>query len=356
LKTGYLVLENGQVFKGQLFGAEKETMAELVFTTSMVGYLEAITDPSYLGQMVVQTFPLIGNYGVIPEDFESEKPVLSAYIVREISQTPSNFRCQGKLEDYLKENGIPGLCGVDTRALTKVLRREGIVNAALVHELPEDIQEMQKKLQSLAAPSGVEKVTCKEKYTYGEGKPVVLWDLGEKKSLHKELEARDLKVTVVPATTTCEEILSLKPEGVIISNGPGVPAATGKLADQIAELMDAKVPVMGIGLGHQMMALAKGGKIIKLQYGHRGANQPVKDLKTGLCCISSQNHGYAVSGKSLPEGAKMRMININDETCEALEYTDGPFLSVQFYPQACGGPADTRYIYDEFVNLMGGTK
>lgn len=356
MKTGYLVLENGQVFKGQLFGAEKETMAELVFSTSMVGYLEALTDPSYLGQMLVQTFPLIGNYGVIPEDFESKKPVLSAYIVREISQTPSNFRCQGKLEDFLKENGIPGLCGVDTRALTKVLRREGIMNAALVHELPEDIQAMQKKLQSFAFPRGGEHGTCTEKYTYGQGKKVVLWDLGEKNSLHAELANQGLEVTVMPAASTCEEILAEKPEGVIISNGPGVPNATGKLVDEIEALLDAKVPVMGIGLGHQLMALAKGGKIIKLQYGHRGANQPVKDVKKGNCFISTQNHGYAVSAKTLPEGGVMRMININDNTCEAMEYTDGPFLSVQFYPQACGGPADSRYLYDEFKNLMGGIK
>jgi len=355
LKTGYLVLENGQVFKGQLFGAEKETMAELVFSTSMVGYLEALTDPSYLGQMLVQTFPLIGNYGIIPEDFESKKPVLSAYIVREYCQTPSNFRCQGKLDDFLKENGIPGLCGVDTRALTKVLRREGIMNAALVHELPEDIQAMQKKLQSFAFPSGGQ-VADQVKHTYGQGKKVVLWDLGEKKSLHEELKARGLAVTVMPAASTCEEILAEKPEGVIISNGPGVPAATGKLVEQIEELLESRIPVMGIGLGHQLMALAKGGKIIKLQYGHRGANQPVKDLENGRCFISTQNHGYAVSTRTLPEGGKVRMININDETCEAMTYMDGPFLSVQFYPQACGGPADSRYLYDEFMNMMGGIK
>ncbi len=357
-RKGYLLLADGQLFEGEMRGAEKNVMAELVFTTAMVGYLETLTDPSYEGEIVIQTFPTIGNYGVIPEDFESSKPWLSGYIAREICDAPSNFRCGGKLEDFLKEHDIPCLTGVDTRALTRKIRSAGVMNAAILTEKPADIPAMVKKLQQLPFHPSVQDVSCKET-TEDEVEGayhVVLWDFGAKANIRRELEKRGCHVTTVNADATCEEILALKPDGIMLSNGPGDPADNVGIIEQLRELCTHRIPTFGICLGHQLLALSQGATTSKLKYGHRGANQPAKDVKTGLSYMTSQNHGYAVDSATLPANASLRFVNGNDGTCEGVDYTDMPAFSVQFHPEAAGGPLDTRFLFDRFIALMGGNK
>lgn len=357
-RKGYLLLADGQLFEGEMRGAEKNVMAELVFTTAMVGYLETLTDPSYEGEIVIQTFPTIGNYGVIPEDFESGKPWLSGYIAREICDAPSNFRCGGKLEDFLKEHDIPCLTGVDTRALTRKIRSAGVMNAAILTEKPADIPAMVKKLQQLPFHPSVQDVSCKET-TEDEVEGayhVVLWDFGAKANIRRELEKRGCHVTTVNADATCEEILALKPDGIMLSNGPGDPADNVGIIEQLRELCTHRIPTFGICLGHQLLALSQGATTSKLKYGHRGANQPAKDVKTGLSYMTSQNHGYAVDSATLPANASLRFVNGNDGTCEGVDYTDMPAFSVQFHPEAAGGPLDTRFLFDRFIALMGGNK
>ncbi len=352
------MLADGQLFEGEMRGAEKNVMAELVFTTAMVGYLETLTDPSYEGEIVIQTFPTIGNYGVIPEDFESSKPWLSGYIAREICDAPSNFRCGGKLEDFLKEHDIPCLTGVDTRALTRRIRSAGVMNAAILTEKPADIPAMVKKLQQLPFHPSVQDVSCKET-TEDEVEGayhVVLWDFGAKANIRRELEKRGCHVTTVNADATCEEILALKPDGIMLSNGPGDPADNVGIIEQLRELCTHRIPTFGICLGHQLLALSQGATTSKLKYGHRGANQPAKDVKTGLSYMTSQNHGYAVDSATLPANASLRFVNGNDGTCEGVDYTDMPAFSVQFHPEAAGGPLDTRFLFDRFIALMGGNK
>ena len=357
-RKGYLLLADGQLFEGEMRGAEKNVMAELVFTTAMVGYLETLTDPSYEGEIVIQTFPTIGNYGVIPEDFESGKPWLSGYIAREICDAPSNFRCGGKLEDFLKEHDIPCLTGVDTRALTRKIRSAGVMNAAILTEKPADIPAMVKKLQQLPFHPSVQDVSCKETMEDEvEGAyHVVLWDFGAKANIRRELEKRGCHVTTVNADATCEEILALKPDGIMLSNGPGDPADNVGIIEQLRELCTHRIPTFGICLGHQLLALSQGATTSKLKYGHRGANQPAKDVKTGLSYMTSQNHGYAVDSATLPANASLRFVNGNDGTCEGVDYTDMPAFSVQFHPEAAGGPLDTRFLFDRFIALMGGNK
>ena len=357
-RKGYLLLADGQLFEGKMRGAEKNVMAELVFTTAMVGYLETLTDPSYEGEIVIQTFPTIGNYGVIPEDFESGKPWLSGYIAREICDAPSNFRCGGKLEDFLKEHDIPCLTGVDTRALTRKIRSAGVMNAAILTEKPADIPAMVKKLQQLPFHPSVQDVSCKETMEDEvEGAyHVVLWDFGAKANIRRELEKRGCHVTTVNADATCEEILALKPDGIMLSNGPGDPADNVGIIEQLRELCTHRIPTFGICLGHQLLALSQGATTSKLKYGHRGANQPAKDVKTGLSYMTSQNHGYAVDSATLPANASLRFVNGNDGTCEGVDYTDMPAFSVQFHPEAAGGPLDTRFLFDRFIALMGGNK
>ena len=356
MNKAYLVLQNGKVFPGKRFGNQGEITAELVFTTGMEGYLETLTDPSYHGQIVVQTFPLIGNYGVIPDDFESQSPSLSAYIVRNICDLPSNFRNEGTLGEYLEKQGIIGLCDLDTRALTKIIREYGVMNAAIVNEIPEDMEAFARSLSNAALSSSVDKVTCKESYVKNpEGsKHVVLWDFGYKKNMGDELIKRGCKVTVVPAQISAEEILSLKPDGILLSNGPGDPSDNKSIIENIGKVAQSKVPVFGICLGHQMLALAKGAISTKLKYGHRGANQPVCYTPTGRLYITSQNHGYAIKSETLPPSAVLSFTHVNDNTCEGIEYTDIPAFSVQFHPEACGGPKDTNFLFDQFMSLMGG--
>jgi carbamoyl-phosphate synthase small subunit len=357
VQKGYVLLENGQIFEGKTFGASKEASGELVFTTNMTGYLETLTDPSYYGQMVVQTFPMIGNCGVIPEDFESRGLRLSAYIVREWCLAPSNFRCQGTLDDLLKNADVPGLYDLDTRALTKVIRQRGVMNAMLLHERPSNIEALVQSMKTWASPR-VDDVTCAaveiespEDFKFR----VVLMDFGAKGSIGKNLAERGCEVITVPSFTTAEDILVYKPDGLMLSNGPGDPADNTGIIKEMQKLCEKRIPIFGICLGHQLLALAQGGQTEKLKYGHRGGNQPVKDLQTGHMYMSSQNHGYAVSVNHLPKGSSsMRFENGNDFTCEGIDYLDIPAFSVQFHPEAACGPLDTRFLFDRFIKLMGG--
>ena len=351
----YLILENGQVFKGRPFGAKKQVTGEIVFTTAMTGYLETLTDPSYYGQMVVQTFPLIGNYGVIPADFEGEAPALKAYIVREWCQEPSNFRSEEDLDTFLLSREIPGLWDIDTRALVKIIREHGVMNAVLTDE-PEVGEAAMERVKAYRIERAVSAVSCKraEMIPAESGKrTVVLWDFGAKRNIARELVKRGCNVVCVPAETTAVEILALNPDGLMLSNGPGDPAENTGIIRELALVCEARLPIFGICLGHQLLALARGGKTMKLKYGHRGANQPVQETATSKVYITSQNHGYAVClGESLPEQTRASFVNLNDQTCEGIDYLDIPAFSVQFHPEACGGPLDTRYLFDRFIERM----
>ncbi len=331
-KQAYLILQNGMAFAGTRFGAEGEAVGEVVFTTGMTGYLEALTDPSYYGQILVQTFPLIGNYGVIPEDFESQGPKVRAYIVRECCPAPSNFRCQGTLEAYLKEQNVIGLCGVDTRALTRAIRENGVMNG-IITDSRTLTPDQQAWLDSYEVRDAVQAVTTPEVRRYeaegGQKHHVALWDFGTKESLIRALRQRGCRVTVWPAGSTAAEILADGPEGVVLSEGPGDPAETPALIEQIAQLCQAKRPVLGVGLGHALLALSQGARTYRLKHGHRGANQPVKDLATGRVYATSQNHGYAVDSESVAAPARVCMVNVNDGTCAGIAY-EGWGDSVQF--------------------------
>lgn len=353
-KTAYLILENGKVFEGKSFGAEKEVTGELVFTTAMTGYLETLTDPSYYGQVVMQTFPLIGNYGVIPSDFESAQPALRAYVVRNRCQEPSNFRCEGTLDTFLKACGIPGMYDLDTRALTRIVREYGVMNCKLVYSLANKEQDL-KEIASYRVTDAVRSVTKNEQKRFCAQQPrynVVLWDFGAKDNIRRELMKRGCNVTVVPAYTTAQHIMDLHPDGIMLSNGPGNPVDNGAVIEQLRILCQEKIPTFGICLGHQLLALSQGAKTEKLKYGHRGANQPATDTQTGRVYITSQNHGYAVVGESLPASARESYKNANDGTCEGVEYLDMPAFSVQFHPEACGGPLDTGFLFDRFLSMM----
>jgi carbamoyl-phosphate synthase small subunit len=373
----YIVLADGQVFEGKRFGAAGRVTGEAVFTTGMTGYLETLTDPSYYGQIVVQTFPLIGNYGVIPSDFESAAPHVRGYVVRSWCEDPSNFRCSGTLNDFLIKHTITGLCGIDTRRLTKIIRESGVMNARLIALSGNDKQDepalaelaalnspaaRQKLLAGIASyaiTNAVESVSVSPApkavppRTPGR-KRVALCDYGAKGNITRELEKRGAEVIAVPARYTCDEILALRPDGIMLTNGPGDPAENTGIIGEIRAMLNSGVPIFGICLGHQLMALAAGAKTQKLKYGHRGANQPVKELATGQVYISSQNHGYAVVSETLPPGARLSFINTNDNTCEGVEYTAFPAFSVQFHPEAAAGPRDAAFLFDRFMGMMGG--
>ena len=345
MNKAYLVLSDGSVFEGTSFGAAAPATGELVFTTGVVGYLETLTDPSYAGQIILQTFPAIGNYGVIEEDFDGDFHA-AGYVVREWSDTPSNFRSQYTIDQLLKDKGIPGICGVDTRALTRKLRDHGPLNAMIVSEIPADLSA----LKAYKIIGAVEKTTCSEIRTIpGEGKHAVVLDLGAKPSIVGALTARGCKVTIVPASTSADEILSLNPDGLLVSGGPGDPADVDLTA--IKALL-GKVPMFGIGLGHQLIALASGASTIRMPYGHRGANQPVKELASGRTYITQQNHGYAVVSDSVANGT-VSFINANDGSCEGVDYPALNAFSAQFYPDS-EGPRSTAHLYDRFITMMGG--
>ena len=344
----YLTLQNGKQFVGTRFGADGDVVGELVFTTGMTGYVETLTDPSYYGQIVTQTFPLIGNYGVTP-DFESKKPWVSAYIVREKCDEPSNFRCEEALDKYLKDNGIIGVYGVDTRELTKIVRESGVMNAAITSRPLADLSEV----KAYAVRNAVMSVTCRDVEYFGDpnGLKVVVWDFGAKDNIVRELVKRGCYCIRVPAWYTAEQILALEPRGLMLVNGPGDPAENVGIIENIKKLA-GKLPVFGICLGHQLFALAMGGKTKKMKYGHRGANQPVKCLATGRVYISSQNHGYEVISSSLEGVGTLSYVNANDNTCEGFDYPQLNAYTVQFHPEACGGPQDASFLFDKFIKNM----
>lgn len=355
-KEIYICLENGQTFKGYSFGAESDVIGELVFTTGMGGYIETLTDPSYYGQIVMQTFPLIGNYGMISEDMESKKSYVSAYVVREKCDNPSNFRCEGTLEEFLKENNIVGVYGVDTREITKIIRESGVMNAQITTN-PNKVDY--EKIKEYKVTKAVESVST-HKPELSPSKEhnfnVVLLDYGAKKNIIRELNKRGCNVAVMPYNTKAEDILKLGVDGVMLSNGPGDPSENTEAVEELKKLI-GKVPIFGICLGHQLLALAMGGETTKLKYGHRGVNQPVKNLENGRTYISSQNHGYAVVSESVEKnGGVIMYVNANDNTCEGVDYPDKMAFSVQFHPEACSGPHDTQFIFDKFIKMMGGNK
>lgn len=354
----FLILEDKTVFTGQSIGSTKEVISEIVFNTSMTGYLEVLTDPSYAGQAVVMTYPLIGNYGICREDMESKKAWPDGYIVRELSRLPSNFRCEDSIQNFLKEQDIPGIAGIDTRALTKILREKGTMNGCITTNENYNIDEIVAKLKSYTTGKVVEKVTCDTATVLkGEGKKVALLDLGAKNNIAKSLNDRGCEVTVYPALTTADEIIKANPDGIMLSNGPGDPKDCVSIIDEIKKLYDSNIPIFAICLGHQLMALATGGDTHKMKYGHRGGNHPVKDLNTGRVYISSQNHGYVVDTDKMPEGvAKVSFVNVNDNTVEGLEYSNKNIFTVQFHPEACPGPQDSSFLFDKFIEMMEGKK
>ena len=350
----FLILEDGTVFCGQSIGSTREVISEIVFNTSMTGYLEVLTDPSYAGQAVVMTYPLIGNYGICYEDMESERPWPDGYIVRELSRIPSNFRSQGTIQEFLTRHDIPGIAGIDTRALTKILREKGTMNGMITTNENYNLDEVLPKLKAYTTGKVVEKVTCKEKYVLeGNGPRVALMDFGAKRNIARNLNKRGCQVTVYPALTSAEEILADHPDGIMLSNGPGDPKECTSIIKEIKKLYDSEVPIFAICLGHQLMALANGADTYKMKYGHRGGNHPVKDLKTGRVYISSQNHGYVVNTDTLdPSVAVPAFTNVNDGTNEGLAYTGKNIFTVQFHPEACPGPQDSGYLFDRFMNMM----
>ena len=350
----FLILEDGTVFTGQSIGAPREVISEIVFNTSMTGYLEVLTDPSYAGQAVVMTYPLIGNYGICYEDMESDRPWLDAFIVRELSRIPSNFRSEDTIQNFLLKYDIPGIAGIDTRALTKILREKGTMNGCITTDEHYQIDEILPKLKAYTTGKVVEKVTCKEKYVLeGDGPKVALLDLGAKRNIARSLNERGCEVTVYPALTSAEEILAANPDGIMLSNGPGDPKECTAVIEEIRKLYASDVPIFAICLGHQLMALANGADTHKMKYGHRGGNHPVRDLSNGRVYISSQNHGYVVDTDNLdPSVAVPAFENVNDGTNEGLSYTGKNIFTVQYHPEACPGPQDSSYLFDRFIKMM----
>ncbi len=388
----YLILEDGTVFEGIHIGADRDIVSEIVFNTSMAGYLEVLTDPSYAGQAVCMTYPLIGNYGICKDDFESSRPWPDGLIVRELSRIPSNFRCDLTIQQLLEEEGVPGIAGIDTRALTRILREKGTMNGMITTNGGFCFEELQPVLKAYTPGRVVEKVTCPQKYTLepvtdlsqngplsgkarfdkeayaggvreprpalvrelnGSGLKVALLDLGAKKNIARSLVERGCEVTVYPASTSAEEILGSAPDGIMLSNGPGDPKECASIIREVGKLYEGDIPIFAICLGHQLMALATGGDTYKMKYGHRGGNHPVKDLETGRVYISSQNHGYVVDADRMdPRVAVPAFTNVNDGTNEGLSYTGKNIFTVQFHPEACPGPQDSGYLFDRFMGMM----
>lgn len=350
----FLILEDGHVFCGKSVGSTKEIISEIVFNTSMTGYLEVLTDPSYAGQSVVMTYPLIGNYGICFEDMEALRPWQSGFIVRELAKVPSNFRSQISIGKFLADNDITGIERIDTRALTKILREKGTMKGVITTNENYVLEEYLEKMRSWSMGHVVLQVTCREKEHYeGEGFRVALIDLGVKKNIVKSLQSRGCEVFVYPAETPAEEILKDKPDGIMLTNGPGDPKDNVKTIEEIKKLFETEIPIFAICLGHQLLALANGADTEKMKYGHRGANHPVKDLSTGKVYISTQNHGYVVKEDSLDKKkAEVSFVNVNDGTVEGIRYIGKNVQTVQFHPEACAGPLDTGYLFDEFIKMM----
>ena len=350
----FLILEDGHVFTGRSIGSTREAVSEIVFNTSMTGYLEVLTDPSYAGQAVVMTYPLIGNYGICYEDMESERPWVDGFIVRELSRMPSNFRSEDTIQNFLEKNDIPGICGIDTRALTKILRESGTMNGMITTDENYNMDEVMKKLKAYSTGDEVSKVSCHEKKVLpGDGYKVALLDLGAKKNIARSLNERGCEVTIYPSSTTAEEIIASRPDGIMLSNGPGDPKACVQVIKEIRKLYETEIPIFAICLGHQLMALATGADTFKLKYGHRGGNHPVKDMETRRVYIPSQNHGYAVDPESLdPQVAVPAFTNVNDGTNEGLKYVGKNIFTVQYHPEACPGPQDSSFMFDRFWKMM----
>lgn len=390
----FLILEDGTVFEGIHIGADREIISEIVFNTSMAGYLEVLTDPSYAGQAVCMTYPLIGNYGICRDDMESLRPWPDALLVRELSRIPSNFRNDCTIQQFLEENDVPGIAGIDTRALTKILREKGTMNGMVTTDADYDLARILPRLKAYTTGKVVERVTCREKYVVrpvldpaengplsgaarfdraayeggvrekrptlvkelnGAGLRVALMDFGAKKNIAHSLAERGCEVTVFPATTPAEEVIAMRPDGIMLSNGPGDPKECTGIIEEIKKLYATDIPIFAICLGHQLMALANGCDTHKMKYGHRGGNHPVKDLADGRVYISSQNHGYVVDTDKLdPKIAVPAFINVNDGTNEGLAYTGKNIFTVQYHPEACPGPQDSRYLFDRFIQMMKG--
>lgn len=356
MKKVYLILQNGRIFEGRAFGAEGRVCGELVFSTGVTGYLQSLTDPSYYGQILVQTFPLIGNYGVVPEEFESPDTHLAGYVVRECCQSPSNYRCQGELDAWLREKGVIGICDVDTRALTATIREYGSMKAIITDTLPEQNSlpdELTVYSISATSKDAVPAVSCKEAAICSPAETkyrVALYDFGAKKSLILSLLERGCSVTLLPYNTPAADVLNGGYDGVVLSGGPGNPEDNVQIILELRKLF-GKLPILATGLGTQMLALAAGASTSKLKCGHRGVNQPVRDLSLDICCLTSQNHGYTVDAATLPPYARVSFVNINDGSVEGIDYPAHNAISVQFDPEM-DGPKNHRRLFDEFVNMM----
>ena len=370
-----LILSDGTEFVGYSLGAKGTVVGEIVFTTGMTGYLETLTDPSYFGQIVIQTFPLIGNYGVNKSDTESKKPWLSGYIIRDCCSEPSNFRSEKSLGEWLKDKNVVSIQGIDTRQLTRKIREKGVMNGAITTETNISKEELLSKIKNFKIKDAVKTVSISNKirlseldFDYIEGLPkrfkgdkrkfkICLMDFGAKKNILKSLAERGADLVVVPYDTTAEQIKEISPDGIMLSNGPGDPMENICVIENLKKIQELKIPIFGICLGHQLLALANGAKTEKLKYGHRGANQPVVDVQIDRTLVTTQNHGYAVIGDSISdEVGFVSHYNANDKTCEGIEYRNIPAFTVQFHPEACAGPQDTDYLFDRFFDLIDKNK
>lgn len=356
---GYLVLEDGTCFAGDGFGAARTIAGEVVFNTGMTGYQEVLTDPSYYGQIVIMTYPLIGNYGINVDDVESRAPWVRGFVVKELCDQPSHWQAASTLSDYLAAAGIPGLAGIDTRALTRHLRSVGSLRGVIATIAddrpvgPATIAAWAAEAKGFTLRDPVSRVTAPEPYRLAGGGPrVVVIDYGVKRNILRCLAGYGCDITVLPATATADEILSRDPAGILLSNGPGDPTDLGGAIATVRELLDCGRPLFGVCLGHQILALAMGGRTYKLKYGHRGANHPVKDHRTGRVYITTQNHGYAVDEASLPAELAVTHRNLNDGTIEGLMHRQKPVYGVQYHPEAAPGPQESRYLFDAFIELM----
>lgn len=354
--AAYLILADGTVYKGKSLGVMGTSIGEVVFTTGMTGFQETLTDPSFYGQIVTQTFPLAGNYGFNDEDSESGESWVKGYIVREWCQEPSNFRCKYTLDEFLKKENVVGIYDIDTRSLTKKIRESGVMNGAITHQLPGDMDRFLKEVKDYRIQDAVKSVSKRKEHHFASTDAnyhVALYDLGTKKSILKSLLDRGCNVTVVPYNTGLKELKEMNPDGIVLSNGPGDPEDCRETIEIVKELMETDIPLLGICLGHQLLALANGAKTEKLKYGHRGANQPIMDKTLNQVFVTCQNHGYAVIGDSLSEDIGWTShYNVNDGSCEGIEYARGNAFSVQYHPEACAGPKDTQYQFDRFVEFM----
>ncbi len=349
-----LILENGRVFTGESIGSTEDRVCEMVFNTSMVGYQEILTDPSYAGQGVVMSYPLIGNYGVNPEDDESRHPWAEALIVRHLAPCGSNFRCEGDLNSYLKQHNITGIQGVDTRAITKILRSQGTMNGMVTCAEHFHMEEVLEKLRAYRVSGTVERVTIREPEHYpGNGYKIAVYDFGEKRSMTRCLQKRGCDITIYPAHTPAETVLDGGFDGVLLANGPGDPADCTSIIEELKKLYASNLPIFAVCLGHQLMALATGAESEKMPYGHRGANHPVRDISAGRVFITSQNHGYVIKRDSIdPAVAEVSHENVNDGTVEGLRYKGKRIFTVQFHPEASPGPVDTDYLFDRFLDMI----